>query len=86
MKARKTQNTDFIVRFEGVQLPKTATEDIARAIQAAALDEFIKLDLATEMVPQVPRIRQWAGIHLRSKGMALDAKLDLPNLQVIIRP
>ena len=86
MAKRKTVSSDFIVRFEGVDLPRGARAQIAEAIQVAALKEFTKLDLATELVPQIPQLKRWAGIHLRDRTAALDAKLVLPNLKVIEKP
>jgi len=83
---RETISSDFIVRFAGVDLPREARARIAEAIQVAALKEFTKLDLATELVPQIPPAKRWAGIHLRVKDTALDAKLQLPTLQVVEKP
>lgn len=87
-RAKKTKDTgdssDFIVRFDGVDLPKAARLRISAAIQAAALEEFVKLDLAPDLVPQIPRIKMWAGVHLRLKKTALDDKLDVPNLKVTV--
>jgi hypothetical protein len=81
-KTKTADSSDFIVRFEGVDLPKAVRARIAEAIQAAAMEEFVKLDLAPELVPQIPRIKMWAGVHLRFKRIALADKLELPNLQV----
>jgi hypothetical protein len=82
-KTKRTDSSDFIVRFAGVDLPNSARARIAEAIQAAAMEEFVKLDLAPDLVPQIPRIKMWAGVHLRLKRSALDDKLELPQLQVI---
>ena len=79
-------SSDFIVRFAGVDLPREARERIAEAIQVAALKEFTKLDLATQLVPQIPPAKLWAGIHLRVKDAALGAKLQLPTLEVTEKP
>jgi hypothetical protein len=83
MASKKSVSSDFIVRFEGVDLPKETRERIAEAIQAAAFAEFAKLDLAHDYVTQIPPSPGWNGIELRPKKVALQDGLAVPKLRVV---
>ena len=61
-----SNSSEFLVKFDGVKLPAAAEERIAAAVQAAALSEFATLDLAPQLVPQIPSKKLWRGIWVRS--------------------
>lgn len=82
MATEKSVSSDFIVRFEGVDLPREARDRIAEAIQAAAFAEFARLNLATEFVTRIP-LGEWNGIEFIPKEFALRDGLADTKLRVV---
>jgi len=73
--------SEFVVKFDGVKLPAAAEARISAAVQAAALSELAKLDLAPSVVPQFPNRKIWLGLWIRNlKG--LENELAIPKLEV----
>lgn len=58
---------DFIVKLDGIKLDTKATEEVNRALQATALRELARLDLAPTYSVRVPRPKEWLGIWIRNR-------------------
>jgi hypothetical protein len=58
-----SKGTDFVVHLDAVDIPEKERAAIARAIQAATLNELARLDLGGAMSFRVPR-REWLGLWL----------------------
>jgi hypothetical protein len=79
------KSSEFLVKFDGVKLPAEAEGRIAAAIQAAALNELARLDLAPTLLPQFPNRKLWYGIWIRNlKKLGLDDKLAIPQIEIKI--
>jgi hypothetical protein len=55
--------TQFIVHFDGLELPPNAQATIAQEIRAAALRELARLDLKADFGVRIPR-KEWLGLWL----------------------
>ncbi len=76
-------SSEFLVKFDGVKLPADAEGRIAAAIQAAALSEFAKLDLAPTLVPHIPPRKLWWGIWVHDLArLGLQEKLGIPGIEI----
>lgn len=68
--------TEFIVKFEGVELHADAKKRIAAGIQKMVLSEIAHLDLNHEIRPAFPK--EWLGIWLDKLG----TRFTVPQIHV----
>jgi hypothetical protein len=71
-------NTEFVVRLEGIDLPKDQRDRINKALQRALVHELADVDLGGQAAIRIPR--EWYGIWIEKfKGGGL------PNVKVDVQ-
>jgi hypothetical protein len=75
--------TDFVVRLEGVELPKDVQAELAGEIQGLVMRRVAKISTGGDLNARVGLRREWLGLWLRPE--IFDKKMNLKVEQTTSR-